>query len=510
MDNTYNAVKYFGIGLSRTGTTSLYSAFKMLGFRSAHYPRPIQMQKAQLYDFMNDTPVPIRFKELDKRFPGSKFIYTVRDVNAWVKSCSEYFSSDKAQCIKPRFDWQMQYRIETYGLTEFDEEIFTMVYNEHDQDVRNYFKDRPDDLLIMDVTKGDGWEKLLPFIVKNSPNASMSLPHTNKIVKLDDRKRAVVKKRLSKYRKEGPATTVFPNVDVPDNQDEVRLFSVVKNEILRISNFLDYYRSLGVKRFFIVDNNSSDGTFEYLAEQTDVHVFATNESFYFEKQWIESLLEKYGQGHWCMLSDADEMFTYPLQEKVSLQDLCSYLDSSGYNAVDSLLIDLYANAPMSESHYVSGENPLKTFKYFDKDSHTETTSKKIINNNSGAKAYRGGVQKRVFNRNYQLNKVCLFKMDEDIELVTNGHHYLRNACISPIRGAVLHFKFASDLLKRAEIMKEDEEYYSMHYTKYYRVLSDLPEINLYNDDSCQYLGSQQLIDLGIMTVSEEYLGACNE
>ena len=56
-------------------------------------------------------------------------------------------------------------------------------------------------------------------------------------------------------------------------------------------------------------------------------------------------------------------------------------------------------------------------------------------------------------------------------------------------------------------MKADDEYYSMHYKKYYKVLSDFPEINLCGEDSCQYSGSQQLIDFGIMTVNNEYINA---
>ena len=83
-------MKYFGIGLSRTGTKSLYKAFKLMGFNSKHYLPP--RREVSRYDFVNDLPIPMRYKKLDQKFPGSKFIYTVRDTEAWLKSCKVHFS----------------------------------------------------------------------------------------------------------------------------------------------------------------------------------------------------------------------------------------------------------------------------------------------------------------------------------------------------------------------------------------------------------------------------------
>ena len=46
----------------------------------------------------------------------------------------------------------------------------------------------------------------------------------------------------------------------------------VRNEIVRLPYFLDYYRRLGAGHFLVVDNGSDDGTHEYLADQPDVSV----------------------------------------------------------------------------------------------------------------------------------------------------------------------------------------------------------------------------------------------
>ena len=60
---------------------------------------------------------------------------------------------------------------------------------------------------------------------------------------------------------------------------EIRLFAVIRNESLRLPSWLRHYRELGVNRFFIVDNDSSDGSGVALLKEPDVHLFHTRESF---------------------------------------------------------------------------------------------------------------------------------------------------------------------------------------------------------------------------------------
>ena len=52
------------------------------------------------------------------------------------------------------------------------------VYRKHRQGILEYFKDRPEDLLIMDFAYGDGWDKLCSFLSKEIPDEPF--PHANK------------------------------------------------------------------------------------------------------------------------------------------------------------------------------------------------------------------------------------------------------------------------------------------------------------------------------------------
>ena len=92
--------KLFGIGLSKTGTLSLHTAFGMLGLRSCHWrhaqgPRKgriVLPEDFQHYDAGSDVTAGGVFPLLDEMYPGSRFIYTVRELNAWAASiCKEIY-----------------------------------------------------------------------------------------------------------------------------------------------------------------------------------------------------------------------------------------------------------------------------------------------------------------------------------------------------------------------------------------------------------------------------------
>lgn len=47
---------------------------------------------------------------------------------------------------------------------------------------------------------------------------------------------------------------------IPKSCHEIRLYCKVHNERRNLEWFIPYYRNLGVERFFIVDDDSTDGT----------------------------------------------------------------------------------------------------------------------------------------------------------------------------------------------------------------------------------------------------------
>ena len=149
--------RVYGIGLSRTGTTSLTHALRHIGIDMIHYPTEEQLFNPTT-QAASDLPVAIYFKELDLKFPNSKFIYTTRDRDSWISSMESHFTTHNT-----RNEWFKTNRQKMYGSVAFNKDFCLEAYDKHDEDVKTYFKNR-DNLLIMNIIEGDGWDEIIEFI----------------------------------------------------------------------------------------------------------------------------------------------------------------------------------------------------------------------------------------------------------------------------------------------------------------------------------------------------------
>jgi hypothetical protein len=169
--------KIFGIGLSKTGTTSLYAALTMLGYRAitSRHMRKMELQEWRSGDFSRDylagvdaatdLPLGTYFRELDDRYPGSRFILTERPVESWIVSVEKQFRDQP----DPVSQYRRDVRFAAYGVSIFNEARFRRILDEHSRAVRDHFRDRPGQLLIQNYFAGDGWDSLCGFLGKPVP-----------------------------------------------------------------------------------------------------------------------------------------------------------------------------------------------------------------------------------------------------------------------------------------------------------------------------------------------------
>jgi len=177
-------MKIFGIGLSRTGTKSLTAALKMLGFKIIHYPHDRKTYKElttgncnlsllKKYDGITDITIVPFYPQIDILFPGSKFILTLREKEAWLASMKNYYGGKPLPVLLPDFFYERKIRrflrAAVYGCYTFDRERMSYVYDSHLQKVRRYFDGSREKLLEIDITAGEGWEKLCPFLGRPVP-----------------------------------------------------------------------------------------------------------------------------------------------------------------------------------------------------------------------------------------------------------------------------------------------------------------------------------------------------
>lgn len=177
--------RIFGIGMHKTATTSLHSALTMLGidsahWQSAHWAKAIWKQMRERGNSLTleqhyalcDLPIPYLFKELDDAYPGSKFILTKRAPEKWLESVRHHWDPT----INPyRAGWDSDCFTNkihqlVYGRKTFDAEIFMARYLDHNREVMHYFKDRPQDLVVMNMDDGAGWPELCGFLGCKAPD----------------------------------------------------------------------------------------------------------------------------------------------------------------------------------------------------------------------------------------------------------------------------------------------------------------------------------------------------
>lgn len=171
--------KIFCIGLSRSGTTSLNYALKQLGFKSLHFPFQLYFDKHSSLisnaDAFSDTPIPMIYQELDQLYPGSKFILTKRNKEAWLNSMEWLFKDGK---VKWWWGYHVhEYHMKFYGTKKFDREILSKKYDLFHDEVASYFAKRPQDLLELDLDQGVDIKNLCYFL--NIPEKSITFPKRN-------------------------------------------------------------------------------------------------------------------------------------------------------------------------------------------------------------------------------------------------------------------------------------------------------------------------------------------
>lgn len=185
--------KVFGIGLSKTGTTSLSDALQHLGYDVIHWKRYntskiIDWPEFFYADAVTDTPCSALFEPLYYTFEESKFIYTERSIDTWKQSIVNHFGIEHPGQLRSGFEEVEKDRPRPYSFHNFihwvhiHESLYAQydsweeAYHKFDNRVKSFFSDKPDSrFLEMNIIDGDVWEVLCSFLDKDIP--SQPFPH---------------------------------------------------------------------------------------------------------------------------------------------------------------------------------------------------------------------------------------------------------------------------------------------------------------------------------------------
>ena len=138
---------------------------------------------------LSDFPVPLVYKKLDLAYPNSKFILTTRSTDAFLKSAEKHWELGTQEASR---DWRTmelhwtklskanhtnEIHEMAYGQKHFDRDLFAKRFEAHNKDVQDYFADRPDDLLVIDLEKKPDWNLLCEFLQK-AGFSDLEIPQT--------------------------------------------------------------------------------------------------------------------------------------------------------------------------------------------------------------------------------------------------------------------------------------------------------------------------------------------
>jgi len=179
-------MKVFGIGLNKTGTTSLGKALEILGFEK-HQSCNLDLTKewaannlkailsiAEKNNNFEDWPWPLVYKEIYKEFKDAKFILTKRSsADKWYESlCKHSLETGPTEFRKLIYGHYMPH--------DFKEEHVNF-YNQHNKEVISFFnQNAPEKLLVISFEEGKNWEKLCSFLKKDVPEVEFPLLNKSK------------------------------------------------------------------------------------------------------------------------------------------------------------------------------------------------------------------------------------------------------------------------------------------------------------------------------------------
>lgn len=214
-NKTYS--KVFGIGANKTGTTTLERVLKDFGlnmprqelqiasiFNQVKFGNYREVKNfVDMYDAFQDQPFSsgINYAVVDALFPGSKFILTVREPEAWFDSllsftCSVFNVTQKElnEKVLEKSDycfrgfWKASVIPEVLKISDYTsvedwslflkKDHFIQSYSQRNSAVIHYFRERPDDLLVIDLTKEETTRKINEFL--GIPKEyTFKMPHLN-------------------------------------------------------------------------------------------------------------------------------------------------------------------------------------------------------------------------------------------------------------------------------------------------------------------------------------------
>jgi hypothetical protein len=178
--------KVFGIGLNKTGTTTLAACLKILGYdRQCGYSHDLleQYRSGNLelifatldaHDSFEDWPYPLMYREIFARYgKTARYVLTKRS------SADKWLSSLKRHSLRTDPDRYSRQLVYGYHYPHGFEAEHIAIYTSPNEGVVDFFQERTASDVLLEICweQGDGWQELCQFL--KLPVPACPFPHEN-------------------------------------------------------------------------------------------------------------------------------------------------------------------------------------------------------------------------------------------------------------------------------------------------------------------------------------------
>lgn len=325
----------------------------------------------------------------------------------------------------------------------------------------------------------------------------------------------------------------------------VQVFSVMRNERSMLPHFFAHYRKLGVESFVIVDNQSTDGTTDFLLAQPDVTLYSTSNRFSESNcgtDWANAMISLYGQERWCLFVDGDELLAYYGCETQPIAEFLATVEERGGRAIFGYMLDFYPDGPLRHAvvrddvdlfqicnahdrDYVFRITPIKPWRTpgfppfevlggprlrlwssLEKEANTTWVDYFLRGQVDRVERWVPAAMRPRFASIFErqpphLQKVPIVKPASGSPF---KYHMNAHACSRlPLHSenvALCHFKFTASFLDKARTEVQRGEHYrgGSQYLKYLQLLTQGEDSDLCYSGTVRYGGSKALFELGLI------------
>ena len=281
---------------------------------------------------------------------------------------------------------------------------------------------------------------------------------------------------------------------------EVGVVCVLRNEVDRLPLFFEHHKKLGVSRFFMIDNNSDDGSQDIIHAEPLADIFVAHATYaegWGGIYWVNGVAREFCRGCWTLRVDADELFVYDRMEEKSLAQLGQWLAARNCDRLFALMVDIYPSGEIGRVGR-SFSDILQSDCWFDSDGYEEQRMK-------GGWLVTGGPRHRLFNQGadthqHWLSKYPFVYMSPETSIV--DAHFLWPVDIDkphPL-GALLHLKLMDDFRERSRLFAHEGQHArnSRAYQIINEQLAQMPKLVARYSGSKRYESPRSLIRHGMM------------